>query len=118
MVTLHFFENLFAQGDLLAVDIVHGLPFFFAEMHRVDVLEVGLVELKNSFKSINFTLVNMVGLWLLFGRLHIMDLAVAIAVLDILGPGIVIFSFFLSLEVNELCFLIVAMFDNFDLGAI
>ena len=56
--------------------------------------------------------------WFLFGRFYVMDIFVMIFVLDILGPGIVILSFFLSLEVNELCFLIVAMFDYFDLGAI
>ena len=60
----------------------------------------------------------IVGLWLLFGRNHIMDLAVAIAVLDILGPGIVFLAFSLSLEVDVLDFSFDKMFDYFDFGAI
>ena len=47
-----------------------------------------------------------------------MDIFVAITVLYILGPGIMVLAFFISLEVNELDFFIVAIFDYFDLGAI
>ena len=53
----------------------------------------------------------IVGLWLLFGRNNIMDLAVAIAKLDILGPSIVFLAFSLSLEVGVLYFSLDEMFD-------
>ena len=60
----------------------------------------------------------LAGLWLLFGRNYIANLAVAIAVLDILGPDVVILSFSLSFEVKELYFLLVEIFGYFDFGAI
>ena len=55
-VTLHFFENLLAEGNLLAINVIHGLPLFFAKVHRMEVHEVRLVELKNFFQSFHFLL--------------------------------------------------------------